>query len=154
MLHLASTLLFQCGSHDVVVLTNEQHEAVVAQFLGLLRRVTKVGEQNYSHSRVDVGLPCWMSGNLAEKRIYGSLADLDDVVGDQAVSLPVHSFQGLSVGPLGETEHSPFFVVEPICDVADLVLVLNGKIEFVRGGDGGRRGAGRLMSIKEQRHAS
>lgn len=152
MLHLASCLCVQCGAHDLVVIANEHHEPVVAQFLRLLRRVTKVGEQNYPNSRLDIRLPCRVSGNLTKKRIYGPITHLDDVVGDQTVRLPMNSFQGLSVGPLGETKHSPFRVIEPVGDVADFVFVLNGEIECVRGGDVGSGCARRLVSIKEQGH--
>ena len=153
MFDLASTLLVQCGTHDLVVLANEYHEPVVAQFLSLLRRVTKVGEQNYPNSRLDIRLPGWVSGYRTKKGIYGPVTHLDDVVSNQTVRLPVHSFQRLSVGPLSETEHSPFRVIEPVRDVADLVFVLNGKIEFVRGGDVGSGRARRLVSIEEQGHA-
>ncbi len=153
MFHLTSTLVFQCGSHDVVVLTNEQHEPVVAQFLGLFRRVTEVSKQNDSNSRVDVSLPGWVSGDITEKSIYGPLAHLDDVVSNQTVCLSVHRLQGLSVGPLGETKHRPFVCIEPIRDVTDFVLLLNRKVECVRSGDVGSGRARRLVSIKEQGHA-
>jgi hypothetical protein len=94
-----------------------------------------------------------MSGNLTKERIYGSVAHLDDVVGNQTVRLSVHSLQRLSVRPLCETKHAPFVFIEPIRDVANFVLVLNGKVEFVRGGDVGSRCTRRLVSIKEQGHA-
>ncbi len=153
VLDLASSLFVQCGPHYRVVLANERHELVVAHFLGLLCRVTNVGEEDYSNSRVDVCLACRVSWNLTKKRINGPVAHLDDVVSNQAVRLPVYSFQRLSVRSLGETKDGPLCVVEPIRDVANLIFRLNRKIEFVCGGDGGSRRARRIMSIKEQGHA-
>ena len=61
-------------------------------------------------------------------------------------------FQRLSIRPLGETKHVPSVFIEPISDITDLVLVLNGKVEFVRGGDVDGRRTRRLVSIKEQGH--
>ena len=95
-----------------------------------------------------------MSGNLTEERIDGPITHLDDVVSNQTVRFPVNRFHGLSVGPLGETKHRPFRVIEPVRDVADLVLVLDSEIECVRGGDVGSGRARRLVSIKEQGHAA
>ena len=94
-----------------------------------------------------------MSGNITEKRIYGPLTHLDDVVSNQTVCLSVHSFQGLSVRPLGETKHGLFVCIEPIRDVTNVVLFLNSKVEFVcrRNVDSGR--TRRLVSVKEQGHA-
>ena len=94
-----------------------------------------------------------MSGNLTKKRVYGSVTHLDDVVGNQTVSLSVHSFQGLSVRALCETKHGPFVSIEPIRDVTNFVFVLNSEVEFVRRGDVDSSRTRRLVSIKEQGHA-
>ena len=149
MLHFAATLLLQCGTHDLVVLAKKQHKPLVAQFLCLLGRVTEISEQNRPNGGLDIGLPSWVSWDLTEKRIDRPVAHFDDVVSNQSMSLSVHALQGLSVGTFGETEDRPFLVIEPIRDVTDLVSLLNGKIEFVRGGDIGGRRARRLVSIQE-----
>ena len=147
MFHLTPSLLLQRGTHDFVMLAKKTHKAIVSQFLCLLRRVTKVGEQDHSNCGLDVRAPWGVSGNLTKKRIHGPVAHLDDVVSNQTVGLSVHSFQRLSVRPLGETKHGPFVIVEPIGDVTNVVLVLNGKVEFVRSGDVGGRRTRRLVSI-------
>ena len=135
------------------MLAKKVHEAIVSQFLGLQRRVTKVGEEDHSNCRLDIRAPRRVSGNLTKERVDGSVTHLDDVVGNQTMGLSVHRFQRLSVRPLGETEHGPFVIVEPVGDVTNLVLVLNSQVEFVRGGDVGSSRTGRLVSIEEQGHA-
>ena len=153
VLHLASVSLVQRGAYDFVVLTNEHHEALVAQFLSLFRGVTQVGEQNDPDRGLDIRFSGWVSGDVSKKRIDGPVPDLDDVVGSQAVCFPMDGFQGLPVGPLGEAEHRAFLVIEPVRDVTNLVLVLDGKVELVRGGDvGGCRSRGDV-TVQEQGHA-
>lgn len=136
------------------MLAQQQHISVVTQFLGLLGRVTQISEQNDPDSRVDIRFSGWVSGDVTEKCIDGPVAHFDDVVRDQAMCFPVHRLQGLSVGSLGQTKDRPFLVIEPIRDITDLVFVLDGKIELVRGGDVDGRRARRLVSIKEQGHAN
>ena len=148
--HLASTLRVQRGANDLVVLANEHHKAFVTQFLSLLRRVTQVSEENDSNSRLDVRFSRRVSGKFTEKCVDGPVAHLDDVVGDQTVRLPVYRFQRLSVRSLGETEDHALFVIEPIRDVADLVLVLNGEIELVGGGDVGSLSPGALCRSRNR----
>ena len=153
VLHLAATLRVSAARTISLCSRMSDHKAFVTQFLSLLRGVTQVSEENDSNSRLDVRLPRRVSGNLTEKCVDGPVAHLDDAVGDQTVRLPMYGFQRLSVRSLGETEHRALFVIEPIGDVADLVLVLNGKIELVGGGDVDSRCARRFVSIKEQGHA-
>ena len=142
----------QRGPHDLVVLAEKAHKPVVPQFLGLPRRVAKVGKKDDSNGRFDVRVTCSMSGNLTKERIDGPVTHLDDVVREQAVCLPVDRFQRLAVRPFGETKHGPFAVIEPIRHVTHLVLVLDSEVELMGGSDVGSLGTRRLVSIKEQRH--
>ncbi len=61
-------------------------------------------------------------------------------------------FQRLPVGPFGQAVHDPGVVVEPVGDVPDAVLVLDGDIKDVGGGDIGGGGSRRMMTIEEEGH--
>ncbi len=67
VLHLPPPLPVQGGAHDLVVFADQEHEAFIAQFLCLLRRVAQVGEQDHTQSGIDIRVPRRMSGKVAEK---------------------------------------------------------------------------------------
>jgi hypothetical protein len=93
-----------------------------------------------------------MLGRRSKKRVYWPFTHLDDVVGYKTVRLSMDSFHGFTVGTLGETERGSIIVIEPIRDVADSVVLLNRKIEFVGRGDLGRCHPRYVVAIKEQGH--
>ena len=94
-----------------------------------------------------------MQGRRTEECIYGTFAYLDDVVGHKTVRFPMDTFERFTVGTLGETEHRSFAVIEPISDIADSIVVLDGEVQLVRFGNLGSRGSWRIVTIKEERHA-
>ena len=93
-----------------------------------------------------------MGWPFAEEGLHRAGLHLDDAGGEEPVRLAVHVLDGLGVGPLGQAEHRPVVLVEPVREVADAVLVLHADVGGVRGRDVLRAGAGYLVTIEEERH--
>ena len=72
-----------------------------------------------------------MLGRCSEEGVYRAFPYLDNAVGYEAMGLSVDGLHGFTVGSLGKTERGSFIVIKPIRYVADSVILLNRKIEFV-----------------------
>src|SRR5262249_53672590 len=84
----------------------------------------------------------------------GSFLDLIDVIGDQAMGLPVDISGCLCRWSLYEAEHLAVSLVDPVAQVAHVVGVLRMQVGEMRPGDVVHRHATvDLVNIHEQRHS-
>jgi len=114
VLHFVPTPFIQCGTHNFIVFVEEHHVPFVAKLLRLLRGITQVSEQNGSDGGFDVSVSRLMLGRWPEKRVYWPFTYLNNIVGYETVRLSMDSFQGFTVGTLGETERGSFLLIKPI----------------------------------------
>ena len=141
---------------------DEQFErSRIPQAEGHFGRPDDVGEHDAAHAGVTLTALAGKENGaglvdfpVAEQPFGNRRVNLDDLFGEQAMSLAVNGVGGLGTGRIEQTEDLALFLIEPIFEALDAMLMLDLQVGVMRGGEVLGARPRDVVDVHVQRHRS